>query len=64
MVDYIAGTHYDKQGNGIIKWIDDTLIHTFDFDHLVKILDVLPNLMKWKVQISVSKPILFTESIE
>eukprot|EP00924_Labyrinthula_sp_SR-Ha-C_P005475 augustus_masked-scaffold_1-processed-gene-32.62-mRNA-1 protein AED:1.00 eAED:1.00 QI:0/0/0/0/1/1/2/0/167 len=65
MVDYIAGSHDDEQGNGIIQWIDDTLIHAVGFDHFMKILeDVLANLIKWKVRISPSKSIVFTKSIE
>eukprot|EP00924_Labyrinthula_sp_SR-Ha-C_P013650 snap_masked-scaffold_5-processed-gene-9.31-mRNA-1 protein AED:0.24 eAED:0.26 QI:0/0/0/1/1/1/2/0/662 len=61
MVDHIASENYNKEGDGIVQWIDDTLIHAKDFKRYIKILeDVLRNLRKWKVRISPTKSILFT----
>eukprot|EP00924_Labyrinthula_sp_SR-Ha-C_P006151 maker-scaffold_54-snap-gene-1.26-mRNA-1 protein AED:0.30 eAED:0.34 QI:0/0/0/0.5/0/0/2/0/749 len=65
MVDHIAAENYNKEGNGIVQWIDDTLIHAKNFKRYIKILeDVLRNLRKWKVRISPTKSILFTTGIE
>eukprot|EP00924_Labyrinthula_sp_SR-Ha-C_P001907 augustus_masked-scaffold_30-processed-gene-2.71-mRNA-1 protein AED:1.00 eAED:1.00 QI:0/0/0/0/1/1/3/0/1192 len=65
MVDHIAAANYNKEGNGIVQWIDDTLIHAKDFKRYIRILeDVLRNLRKWKVRISPTKSILFTTGIE
>eukprot|EP00924_Labyrinthula_sp_SR-Ha-C_P007284 snap_masked-scaffold_8-processed-gene-14.74-mRNA-1 protein AED:0.38 eAED:0.38 QI:0/-1/0/1/-1/1/1/0/461 len=65
MVDHIAAANYNKEGNGIVQWIDDTLIHAKDFKRYISILeDVLRNLRKWKVRISPTKSILFTTGIE
>eukprot|EP00924_Labyrinthula_sp_SR-Ha-C_P006385 augustus_masked-scaffold_57-processed-gene-0.54-mRNA-1 protein AED:1.00 eAED:1.00 QI:0/0/0/0/1/1/5/0/2940 len=65
MVDHIAAANYNKEGNGIVQWIDDTLIHAKDFRRYIRILeDVLRNLRKWKVRICPTKSILFATSIE
>eukprot|EP00924_Labyrinthula_sp_SR-Ha-C_P000607 augustus_masked-scaffold_27-processed-gene-4.59-mRNA-1 protein AED:1.00 eAED:1.00 QI:0/0/0/0/1/1/3/0/1847 len=65
MVDHIAAANYNKEGNGIVQWIDDTLIHAKDSKRYIRILeDVLRNLRKWKVRISPTKSILFTRGIE
>eukprot|EP00924_Labyrinthula_sp_SR-Ha-C_P007842 maker-scaffold_28-snap-gene-4.90-mRNA-1 protein AED:0.29 eAED:0.34 QI:0/0/0/1/0/0/2/0/1181 len=65
MVYHIAAAKYNKEGNGIVQWIDDTLIHAKSFRRYIKILeDVLCNLRRWKVRISPTKSILFTTSIE
>eukprot|EP00924_Labyrinthula_sp_SR-Ha-C_P014563 augustus_masked-scaffold_34-processed-gene-1.7-mRNA-1 protein AED:1.00 eAED:1.00 QI:0/0/0/0/1/1/12/0/2109 len=65
MVDHIVAENYNKEGNGIVQLIDDTLIHAKDFKRYIRILeDVLRNLRKWKVRISPTKSILFTTSIE
>eukprot|EP00924_Labyrinthula_sp_SR-Ha-C_P013237 augustus_masked-scaffold_45-processed-gene-0.3-mRNA-1 protein AED:1.00 eAED:1.00 QI:0/0/0/0/1/1/12/0/1692 len=65
MVDRIAAANYNRKGNGIVQWIDDTLIHAKDFKRYIRILeDVLRNLQKWKARISPTKSILFTTGIE
>eukprot|EP00924_Labyrinthula_sp_SR-Ha-C_P003435 snap_masked-scaffold_15-processed-gene-9.34-mRNA-1 protein AED:0.35 eAED:0.36 QI:0/-1/0/1/-1/1/1/0/767 len=65
MVDHIAAENYNKEGNGIVQWIDDTLIHAKNFKRYIRILeDVLRNLRRWKVRISPTKSILFTTGIE
>eukprot|EP00924_Labyrinthula_sp_SR-Ha-C_P010185 augustus_masked-scaffold_66-processed-gene-0.98-mRNA-1 protein AED:1.00 eAED:1.00 QI:0/0/0/0/1/1/6/0/588 len=65
MVDHIVAYNYNKEGNRIVQWIDNTLIHAKDFKGYVKILHkVLQNLREWKVRISPTKSILFTPGIE
>eukprot|EP00924_Labyrinthula_sp_SR-Ha-C_P000003 snap_masked-scaffold_101-processed-gene-0.25-mRNA-1 protein AED:0.14 eAED:0.28 QI:0/-1/0/1/-1/1/1/0/249 len=65
MVDHIAAANYNREGNGIVQWIDDTLIHAKNFKRYIRILeDVLRNLRKWRVRIGPTKSILFTTGIE
>eukprot|EP00924_Labyrinthula_sp_SR-Ha-C_P004972 augustus_masked-scaffold_1-processed-gene-17.49-mRNA-1 protein AED:1.00 eAED:1.00 QI:0/0/0/0/1/1/6/0/963 len=65
MVNHIAAANYNREGNGIVQWIDDTLMHAKIFKFCVKILeDVLRNLHEWKFRIILTKSILFTTSIE
>eukprot|EP00924_Labyrinthula_sp_SR-Ha-C_P005398 snap_masked-scaffold_1-processed-gene-30.33-mRNA-1 protein AED:1.00 eAED:1.00 QI:0/-1/0/0/-1/1/1/0/836 len=64
-VDHIAAENYNREGNGIVQWIDDTLIHAKNFKRYIRILEeILRNLCKWKVRISPKKSILFTTGIE
>eukprot|EP00924_Labyrinthula_sp_SR-Ha-C_P007690 maker-scaffold_28-snap-gene-0.34-mRNA-1 protein AED:0.61 eAED:0.61 QI:0/0/0/0.5/1/1/2/0/511 len=65
MVNHIAAANYNREGNGIVQWIDDTLMHAKIFKFCVKILeDVLRNLHEWKFRIILTKSILFTTSME
>eukprot|EP00924_Labyrinthula_sp_SR-Ha-C_P012983 augustus_masked-scaffold_12-processed-gene-5.11-mRNA-1 protein AED:1.00 eAED:1.00 QI:0/0/0/0/1/1/2/0/1673 len=65
MVDEVVGERLvNRPRNGVIQWIDDSLLYADDFDEYLKLLEImLTNLRKAKVRISPTKSIILAKEI-
>eukprot|EP00924_Labyrinthula_sp_SR-Ha-C_P006787 maker-scaffold_8-augustus-gene-0.27-mRNA-1 protein AED:0.34 eAED:0.34 QI:0/0/0/0.66/1/0.66/3/0/1184 len=65
MVDEVVGERLvNRPRNGVIQWIDDSLLYADDFGKYLKLLEtLLRNLRKARVRISPAKSIIFAKEI-
>eukprot|EP00924_Labyrinthula_sp_SR-Ha-C_P004239 maker-scaffold_3-snap-gene-18.45-mRNA-1 protein AED:0.36 eAED:0.40 QI:0/0/0/1/0/0.33/3/0/1135 len=65
MVDEVVGEKLiNRSRNGVIQWIDDSLLYADDFNEYLKLLEImLANLRKAKVRISPAKSIILAREI-
>eukprot|EP00924_Labyrinthula_sp_SR-Ha-C_P008973 snap_masked-scaffold_2-processed-gene-8.16-mRNA-1 protein AED:0.76 eAED:0.76 QI:0/-1/0/1/-1/1/1/0/884 len=65
MVDEVVGERLvNRPRNGVIQWIDDSLLYADDFNEYLKLLEImLSNLRKAKVRISPTKSIILAKEI-